>query len=243
MPESLAIPPDAGQAINRLIDELAQACGANLVSVVAYGSAVSGRFRAGGSDVNLLVVLREADVATLDAVGRAVCTARAVVPVSLMVAREAELPLACEAFPVKFLEIEHVHAVLHGADVLEGMAAPRERLLDRCRQEAINLAWRLRQAVALRGDGPGLSVLAERFLPLLLSLLRALVHVRTEEWVLSRDEVIDRAGELLGIEAAGLRQLLAWRKGQLHLTDAEWLAAMGDLLRTAEAVVEAVHGS
>ncbi|MBV8514998.1 MAG: nucleotidyltransferase domain-containing protein, partial [Acidobacteria bacterium] len=52
--------------LKEFLDRLQPAVGYNLVSVVLYGSAATGEFRAGQSDLNILCVVNHADAKDLE---------------------------------------------------------------------------------------------------------------------------------------------------------------------------------
>src|SRR5882724_5145092 len=73
MPET---PPAVAAALDRLKEELGRAAGTNLAGLILYGGLARGRYRPGKSDVNVVVLLRDASAATLTAIAPALRTAR-----------------------------------------------------------------------------------------------------------------------------------------------------------------------
>jgi hypothetical protein len=239
--QALTIPAVAQEAIASMQEQLTAACGDDLVAVIAYGSAVTGRFRPRFSDVNLMIVLARSSYEALQQIRGITCDSRQAVPVDPLVVTQQELPAAAEAFPVKFLEMKQAYRVLSGVDVLAGLEIPQDRLLWRCRQEAVNIAWRFRRGLTVRPEDVDVDQIVARLLPRVFSVLRALVMLQTGEWLISRDEVLERAGGLFEIPRESLSRLLEWKKEQLDLPPELWEQAAEDFAAATEALVEAAH--
>lgn len=104
------------------IDDLKATHGANLASVILYGSAAAGDFVAQASDYNLLVALHE--IRPKDLRGAHACMREWTrlghpVPVYFTV---AELKDAGDVFPIEFHHMIGARKVLYGQDVLVGVS-------------------------------------------------------------------------------------------------------------------------
>src|SRR5690348_3671061 len=65
---SLRAPPKVKLALEKLRASLVQAAGDNLVGLLLYGALARGHYRSGASDVDLVVVLKEASAPSLRAI-------------------------------------------------------------------------------------------------------------------------------------------------------------------------------
>src|SRR5690242_19072248 len=126
---------DAMETVEAVLDALVEgarrAFGAELASVVLFGSAAERRLRS-TSDVNLLLLLERFAPAEADAFRASLRTANTAVRARVMFLERAELAAAAELFAVKFLDIRERHRVLFGIDPFAGLvpddAALRRRL-------------------------------------------------------------------------------------------------------------------
>jgi hypothetical protein len=75
--------------------------------------------------------------------------AHAAIELNAMFLLEAEVPLAMEAFAVKFTDILHRHRVLHGSDPFADVTVADAALLRRLKQVLLNLQIRLRERYIL----------------------------------------------------------------------------------------------
>lgn len=138
------VPDDVRSVVEGLIESAREAFGADLRSVILYGSAAEGRLRA-TSDVNLLFVLRRFDAAAANGFREPFRFAHAAAKVTAMFVVDSELPDAGEAFAQKFADIIRRHVVLFGEDLISPLAIPRDALIRRLRQVLLNLTIRLRE--------------------------------------------------------------------------------------------------
>jgi predicted nucleotidyltransferase len=151
----LPLPEPVRAALARLVDGLLRAEAVRTVAV--YGGVARGRFVAGRSDVNLLIVLRRGDRSAL----QEVCAPlRDVVGVQVepMLVTADELPRLALVFPVKFQDICAHHVVLGGDPApLATLQVPTTHARLRVEQELRNLGLRARRRfVELHGQAPAL---------------------------------------------------------------------------------------
>jgi hypothetical protein len=110
------------QFVSRARDE----AGPNLEAIILFGSAVSGDFHPGFSDLNLFCVLRDASFAALQKLAPAVkwwvgqATSSQKQPPPLCMTRH-ELTRSTDIFTIELLDMVQHHRVLFGEDVLQGL--------------------------------------------------------------------------------------------------------------------------
>ena len=107
--------------INEFVKRIREGGGPNVESVILFGSAVSGDFHEGLSDLNLFCVLRETSFAALQALGPVVkWWDRQKQPPPLCMTRH-ELERSADVFTIELLDMVQHHRVLFGEDVLQGL--------------------------------------------------------------------------------------------------------------------------
>ncbi len=124
MPTSLQtavadLPEPVGAALEEFVEAARGAFGADLRSVVLYGSAAEGRLRP-TSDVNVILVLDRFDRAAADRLRGPLGTARAAIELAVMFLLTAEVRPASEAFAAKFADVRRRRRVLFGEDPFQG---------------------------------------------------------------------------------------------------------------------------
>lgn len=135
---------DVDEVLAELVQNAVRAFGADLLSVVLFGSAAEQRLRP-SSDVNLLLLLERFEPDEVDAFREPLRTAHTAIRANAMFLLRAELPDAAELFAFKFWDIRHRHRVLHGADPFAQLAISDAALRLRLREVLLNLALRLRE--------------------------------------------------------------------------------------------------
>jgi hypothetical protein len=114
-----------GEEIKGKIDEFVkrvrEAGGSNVESVILFGSAVSGDFHLGVSNLNLFCVLRDCSFAALQALAPvAKWWDGQKQPPPLCMTR-AELLRSTDVFTIELLDMQQHHRVLFGEDVVQGL--------------------------------------------------------------------------------------------------------------------------
>jgi predicted nucleotidyltransferase len=115
-PMFAALPSTVRDRIAEWTKSLQAALGDDLVAILLTGGVARGDYRPGESDVNAIVVLRDASFAKLDAISSAMQAVRYGARVEATILTEHELPGSCDAFPLLYDEIKRSHLLLVGHD-------------------------------------------------------------------------------------------------------------------------------
>jgi predicted nucleotidyltransferase len=221
--------------LEELVAALATAHGEALVSVLAHGSAVRGGWR-DGSDVDVVVVLREASREALERSANALQGARWSARIEAMILLEREIARAADVFPVFYDEIKQHHEVLHGSDPFAALAIERGHLRLRVEQELREAQIRMRRAlVDAQGNRDHLRGLVERKVRQVRSPLRALLDLRGRGGEHELGAVLRATGQLLSADVSAL--------GKVDEDPAAAHDALVSLLDRAIAEVDAMEGA
>ena len=120
-----ALPSSVREGLEQFSNQLADALGEQLVSLILYGSLVKGEYTEAHSDVNVLLVLKEVTVEQLDKVISPVQQGFRDIALAIMVLTEDDLRRSTDVFPIKFQDIKQHHVLLRGKDVLEDLLSVR----------------------------------------------------------------------------------------------------------------------
>ena len=236
---SLNVPDDVRQSLLEFVDQLVKLYGNELESVIAFGSAVRGGFSPHVSDVNLLVVYSDLNIADLDAVAKLAQQARRKHRVAPRFLSLRNLTNSARYFQIDFLEMAEAHAVLHGRDVLDGLEARPADLHWQIAHEVKRMRMRLKQQYWMNaGDAPMLrEAVAQRF-GSLVHLMRAYLRLVEGSAPLETGAILDRAAAVLGFDRAAAGHLLAARRGEIVLRDQELTEAFRQLMDLVRALDE-----
>lgn len=193
--------------------ELENTFGAELVSVVLYGSAARGDYREGVSDLNVLVLLRTMEPAVLH---RGTELARRWAaegnPPPLLLS-DAEWRSSADVFPIEYGDIRDAHRVLSGADPFAELLIDWEHLRLQCEHELKSKQIQLReQYLLLADDAPGLGRMLTQSFPTFLTLFRAGLRLAGVTPPRDPSAVIDAISARAGFDAESFRQVLRARE-------------------------------
>ena len=138
--------------LTELVGRLKEAAGKNLESVVLYGSAATGKYRPGTSDLNVICTLVTMDVHELQLLAPVVhwWTHEEKEPPPLFFLTE-ELHRSTDVFAIESLDIMRAHRVLFGKDPATDLEIPMNLHRVQVERDLRLLLLRLRQHVLLAG--------------------------------------------------------------------------------------------
>lgn len=196
--------------------------GADLVSVVLYGSAAGRDYHGADSGHNVLVLVREVNTAGLQAVSRVVQKwMQAGNPPPLLLTA-AEWRARADVFPMEYADVLERHRVLAGEFPVQGIQVRRRDIRLQLETEAMGKLLRLRRGAMSAGDdAKALRALLDDALSSMLTLFRATVRMHGEPVPASSEALCDRAAALAGFPPAEFHAVLAHRRGTKRLADGE----------------------
>lgn len=202
------LPAPVQRRLAALRDGLRAAIGDSLAAIVVHGSAVRGGWDEERSDVDVLVVLADTSLATLEAAAEPLRLARLSGRVEAMLLKPSEISDATDVFPVFYGDIAACHALVCGVDPFEGLEVPPDNVRVRVEQELREAKIRLRRTVV---DGLGsdraLAGALFRKVRQTRGPLHALLRLLGSDADGSVEGVLRACGRLLGVDVAPLLAL------------------------------------
>jgi hypothetical protein len=138
--------------ISEFVEKMRAATGANLVSVILYGSGAEGEFHPEYSDLNLLCVLRDASFASLNKIADVVEWWRGNKHHPPLVLTQADLKTSADVFSIEFVDMKQRHRVLYGEDVLSSLNVPMSLHRSQLEYELREKLFLLRQHLVVAGS-------------------------------------------------------------------------------------------
>lgn len=227
--------------IAEFVKRIRQAGGANIESVILFGSAASGDFRSGLSNLNLLCILHDSSFAAL----------LALAPVAKWWDRQKQPPPLCmtyhelqhstDVFTIELLDMQQHNRILFGKDVLEGLEIPMELHRVQVEYELREKVVLLRQQSLLASDSKSrLWDLLLRSLPSFVTLFRhALIALGNPVRTGGR-EAIDTLSKRVGFDPGPFNKAMDVRDHKINAKKVEIKELFGHYLATIEKVTGAV---
>lgn len=228
---------------NDLIDDLKATHGANLASVVLYGSAAAGDFVAEASDYNLLIALnqiRPKDLRAAQAPMREWQRMGHPLPVYFTV---SELQNAADVFPIEFFQMEKAHVVLYGADPLANLQISDEFLRHQTEYELRSKLIKLRRHyIPASVSAEKLEDLMRESLKSFVALFRAVLLLYGSQPPVKKQDIVRMTAEKLKIDGSPFEKIFALRENGASKTLDEISAnnLFAAYLEQIERVIDAV---
>jgi len=221
----------AEQDLKDLVTRLKNAAGNNLLSVILYGSAASGEFHAGHSDLNILCITQSLGRNDLSKLHDASAWwAKKGHPVPLFFTRN-ELHHSADIFAIELLDIKAAHRVLHGEDLISSLHVPMDRHRLQVERELRNNTLRLRQHYLRHpADAKKTLELMTASISSFAALFRHALIALGEESPSSKRDTINRLGSVLGFDPSPFHTIFDIREGRKKEREVDVQATFGAYL-------------
>jgi hypothetical protein len=191
----------ATMTLDDLVTQLRAAYGAQLNSVVLYGSAAAGEHIPKQSDYNVLLLLNALDASSFakaSSVARAWNDAGNPPPMTMTV---DEWRRSADIFPMEYADILERHRVLYGTPPFDGINVSRDDLRLQLENQVMGKLLQLRQGALLAGtDRKRQTELITASLSTMMVLFRAVLRLCGERPDADNIVVAERVGTLAGMD-------------------------------------------
>jgi hypothetical protein len=227
--------------LNELVNRLKAAAKENLKAVVLYGSAVTGEFRAGHSDLNTLCIVEHAGAADLE---------RLHAPAEWwirqgnhppMIFTLDELRRSADVFAMELLDVKQYHRLLFGEDFLVDFEVPM-RLHRMQVERVLRVTWlRLRQSVvgAPLDKKTHLGIMT-RSLSTFCVLFRHALIALGQPAPATKREAVAAVASLTGADPSAFHAMLDLKEGKRKDKDLDVEASLHAYLEFVEVVTNEV---
>ena len=230
------------EALNGLVEDLRATHGANLASVVLYGSAAAGDHIELRSDYNILIALKRItpeDLRQAQAPMREWQRLGHPLPIYFTV---EELADAADVFPIEFHQMANARVVLYGHDPFEFVALSNANLRHQTEYELRSKLIQLRRLyIPASVSVQKLSDLMSDSLSSFAALFRAVLMLHGQTAPVSKADGVRATASLLRLDPLPFERIFQFRSsGNLPTSEKEANDLFGAYLLQVEQVVEAV---
>lgn len=231
---------DAKEKIDAFVKRIREAAGPNVESIILFGSAASGDFHPGLSNLNLLCVLRDSSFAALQALAPvAKWWDRQKQPPPLCMTRR-ELERSTDVFTIELLDMQQHHRVLFGENVVQDLRVSMHVHRVQVEYELREKLILLRQQVLLAaGSDSRLWDLVLHSVPSFGTLFRHALIALGDASQSSRRAAVDTLSKRVGFDLSAVHQGLDVRE---HKADPKKMD-INDLAARYVTAVEKVTGA
>jgi predicted nucleotidyltransferase len=238
------------KAIADFVRRLCEAAGPNLLTVILYGSAVTGEFDPELSDINLLCIVRNTSYPALEALAPVVKSWVKRRYTQPLILGQQELLRFADVFAIEFLDIKAKHRILYGDDLIASlqvsMCMHRVQLEYELREKGILLH---QQLMLNAGDRRRTWDVLHRSLPTFATLFRHLLVAKGQPEPLTKRDTIAAVAALAGFDPSAFLEVLDVREHKSHTRDkdlksltARYLAAVEQATAAVDRMLQANRG-
>jgi predicted nucleotidyltransferase len=229
----------AEQELTTLVTKLRDAAGNNLLSAVLYGSAATGEFHVGHSDLNVLCVMQNLgreELAKLHDASAWWAKKRNPVPLFFTA---AELQDSADVFAIELWDIKAAHRVLYGEDVIASINVPMDLHRRQVEREFRNNTVRLRQHyIRHPADSRKTLELMTSSISTFTALFRHALLALGEDPPANKRATVDRLAAVLSFDPSPFDAILAVREGNRRAGDLDVQATFAGYLASVSRVTE-----
>jgi len=212
----------------------------NLVSIILYGSAASGEFIDKHSNLNILIILKNADLENLMAASRFInkWRFRTIRPLFF---NEEYIKTSNDVFPIEFLDIKENYNVLLGKDILKDISINTNNLRFQCEHELKAKLISLRQVYLRRNkDKKILLNSLFRHFTSVMHILRNVLRLKGKPPVYLKQDILKEISAEFQIDSGSWDKLLAAKNKQIKLRIDEVRLLFVTFLRDLENLIDLV---
>ena len=224
--------------LDELVSQLRTAFGADLTSVVLYGSAAGGDHNPRRSDHNVLVIVKQVPMSAAKAIA---ATARAWSDAGNpppLVFTESEWRGSSDIFPMEYADILDRNRVLHGASPFDGIAVRSADLRLQLENEAMGKLLQIRRALlANAADDKKLLEMLGGTASAVMVIFRSVCRLHGETPAPDNGRLIDQVARLAHLDAQPFQKAARLARGEAAVPAAEALATAAGYVGGMEALV------
>ena len=216
------IPKEPKEIFPGIINDYKELFGDDLVSIILYGSAASGEYVAGKSDINFMIVLSDQGIDSLDRTFELIAKWKKRNVATPLFVTEAYVRTSLDVFPIEYLNFQKTYQLVYGKDTLKDLSFDREFLRMQCEREVKGKLLLLREAfLESRGKGKDLQQLIAQSLGAFVAIFNGLLYLKEKELPRHKRDVIKNACQAFQMETGLFEKLLDVKEKRFKLTSPE----------------------
>lgn len=244
--------PSAKTILKPYIKNLLDILGSNVKSIIVFGSGITKDFIPKKSNINLLVVCEQVEIAGLKKSLKLISKGRKKGIVAPLFLTVKHMDTSSDVFPIEFLEMKDFHLLIYGEEVFDSLEIGTENLRLECEEQLKGKLIRLRQAYLESGRSvKQMGAIVVESLTSLIPVFRGMLRLLDKKVSAEKEDTINEVSREFGTNSAPLADALAIKLGKRklkkdemeeflnrYLTEIQKLAVAVDQLKRTEKVVE-----
>jgi predicted nucleotidyltransferase len=207
------IPKDPEEVLQGVVDDYREVFGEDLVAAILYGSAATGEYIAGKSDINFMIVLSDKGIDGLDRTFDIVKKWKKRNVATPLFVTEGYIHSSLDVFPLEYLNFQKSHELVYGKEVLKGLTFDSRFLRLQCEREIKGKLLLLRESfVETGGKAKHLQQLIGQSIQALLAVFNGLLHLKGIALPPDKREVVQKVCTTFNMDRTLFDKLLDIRE-------------------------------
>lgn len=216
------IPKEPSEIFPSIIDDCKRLFGDDLISIILYGSAASGDYIAGKSDINFMIVVSEKAIDRLDRTFEVITKWKKRNVATPLFLTEDYVRTSLDAFAIEYLNFQSSYELVYGKDILKDLTFDPQFLRLQCEREIKGKLLLLRQAfLETQGKGRYLQQLVAQSVQAFVAIFNGLLYLKGKELPRYKREVIRHVCETFDVDRALFEKLLDIKEKKMKVSGAE----------------------
>ena len=205
--------------IKSFIQGLNNIYGTQLVSVVIYGSAASGEFVERHSNLNVLIVLKNAGLEDIKKAPGLMAKYRLIKPLFMT---EEYINSSTDVFPIEFLDMQENYSVLYGKDVLKDIKVDTRNLRFQCEGELKAKLISLKHMyMTVNRNKEALRQLLLKSFTSILHIMRNILRLKGKKPAYKKEELLKEISGEFSVDISIWQKILQAKKREIKLRGQE----------------------
>ncbi|MEI8012937.1 MAG: hypothetical protein WCI27_10755 [Candidatus Omnitrophota bacterium] len=229
--DQVSLPDKVRVDLNDFVAQLLDFYKGDLLSVILFGSAVTGDFVEKSSDINMLVIYSDLNIANLNTVAgfaKKWFSKRSFAPRFIS---KRNLTSSAPYFPIDMLEMKDAYVVLYGEDLLKDIVVDPKKLHGQLAYEIKAMRMRIKQQFwSSTGDVVRIKrILLERFTSI-IHLSRSLLFLKKKATPVAHRKVMETACAEFGISKEFVEMMFNLKNDKVRLDGQKAVQAFTDMM-------------
>lgn len=227
--------------LTELVNRLQSSLNDNLLSAIAFGSALVSPEHAKKTDYQVMILADRLGADELRMLRPVLTWWSAQGFAAPVLFTSSEFMNSLDVFPIEFRQMKRAYRLLAGRDVLAEAEISPDSLRWQTEHELRGKMIRLRSLYSSASASPaGLLRLMTESIVSFIRLMRPLLELRGQEAPVDRLAAVQRTGILFGVDTAPLERILRLREEPVDLLEVEVQDLFASYLRVLTHLIEAV---
>jgi hypothetical protein len=227
--------------VEKFVNDIKEACGENLKSVILYGSRASSEYIEKRSDYNTMLILGSVEFKDLQTLSNTLkgWIKKGNQPPQIFSGQMFQR--SADVFPIEFLDIKDNHKVLFGEDPFNDLQITEKNLRHECEFELKGKLLKLRQGyLNARGSSSKVRELLVLSLSSFLTVIRHSARLYGQVPSAKKLEAVEKLSEKIGFDPAVFSTVQKIKAGDREALKRDPETVMEDYMKQIEKIIESV---